>query len=246
MERLQKILSKAGIASRRASEKLIEEGRVTVNGTVITQAGTQADAESDIIEVDGVRISAPEKHVYFLLNKPKGFISTAKDERGRRTVLTLLADIKERVYPIGRLDNNTEGLLLITNDGELMNGLLHPKFQVEKTYIARLSSIPTESDLEKLRKGIVLDDGPTSPAKVVLIDRNPVQGGARVEITIHEGRNRQVRRMFAAIGFDVVALKRIEFAGLNLSGVRRGQYRPLTDLEIAHLRELAGQKEPQK
>ncbi len=246
MERLQKILSKAGIASRRASEKLIEEGRVTVNGTVVTQAGTKADPDSDIIEVDGVRITAQERHVYFLLNKPKGFISTAMDERGRRTVLDLLPDVKERVYPIGRLDNNTEGLLLITNDGDLMNGLLHPKYEVEKTYIARLSSIPTESDLEKLRKGIQLDDGPTAPAKAVLIDRNPALGGARVEITIHEGRNRQVRRMFAAIGFDVVALKRIEFAGLNLSGVKRGQYRPLTDIEISHLRELSGQKEQQK
>lgn len=246
MERLQKILSQAGIASRRASEKLIEEGRVTVNGSVVTQAGTKADPSTDIIEVDGVRIEAPERHVYFLLNKPKGFISTAMDERGRRTVLDLLENVKERVYPIGRLDNNTEGLLLITNDGDLMNGLLHPKFEVEKTYIARLSSIPTESDLEKLRQGIVLADGPTAPAKVALIDRNPAQGGARVEITIHEGRNRQIRRMFAAIGFDVVALKRIEFAGLNLSGVKRGQYRPLTDTELQHLRELAGQEAPQK
>ncbi len=241
-ERLQKILSQAGIASRRAAEKLIAEGRVAVNGTLVTEPGCRADIAEDDITVDGKSIHGQEKKVYFLLNKPKGYISTASDDRGRKTVLDLLADVSERIYPIGRLDNATEGLLLLTNDGALMNALLHPKYEVQKTYVARLRGIPGEEALELLRRGVELEDGLTAPAAVRLLAQNPVRDESRVEIIIHEGRNRQVRRMCSAVGHEVTALRRTEFAGLNLSGTARGQYRPLTDTELAHLRTLAGIK----
>ena len=236
-ERLQKIIAKAGIASRRAAEGLILAGRVTVDGQVVTELGGKYESSQRIC-VDGRPLDLAEEKVYFLLNKPKGYLSTAKDERGRRTVLDLLPEVKERVYPLGRLDNNTEGLLLISNDGNLMNGLLHPRYKVNKTYIARVTPIPTEKALDKLRQGIKLEDGLTAPAAVKLMDT--AEDEAKVEITIHEGRNRQVRRMFAAIGSDVRALKRVKFASLTLAGVKRGKYRPLTAEEITELYHIAG------
>lgn len=243
-ERLQKIISQAGIASRRAAEKMILAGRVSVDGSIVQELGQKFDPAAHEIAVDGKVIKANERHIYLLLNKPKGYLSTAKDDRGRRTVLDLLPEVRERVYPVGRLDNNTEGLLLITNDGELMNGLLHPKFEVEKTYHARVSGKVTREKLMQLRQGIVLEDGPTAPAKVrELPDPEPEdrrRGLSRIEITIHEGRNRQVRRMFAAVGCDVKALKRVQFAGLTLKGVPRGHHRELTEEEIAMLYRLAG------
>lgn len=238
MERLQKIISQAGIASRRAAEKLIAEGRVKVDGKVITELGAKYDPASVTIEVDGVPIGTAERHVYYLLNKPKGYISTARDERGRRTVLDLLPEVTERIYPVGRLDNNTEGLLLLTNDGALMNGLLHPRYEVNKKYIARVAGIPTDSELDRLRRGIRLEDGLTAPAVVELQQADG--SAATIAITIHEGRNRQVRRMCAAIGHEVRALKRVTFAGLTLAGVKRGQHRALTDSEIDSLYRLAG------
>ncbi len=240
MERLQKILSQAGIASRRAAEKMILDGRVAVDGQLVTELGTRADTESADITVDGKSIRKAEKHVYYLLNKPKGYLSTAKDDRGRQTVLELLSDVRERVYPVGRLDNNTEGLLLLTNDGELMNALLHPKSKVYKTYIARVKGTPREESLDMLRQGIGLSDGMTAPAKVRILELDAARGMTKLEVSIHEGRNRQVRRMFEAIGHRVEALKRIEFAGLTLSGVQRGQYRALTKDEIDYLGSLTG------
>jgi len=240
-ERLQKIIARAGIASRRAAEGLILAGRVTVDGKTITELGGKYDSESQRICVDGQALTFTEAKVYFLLNKPKGYLSTAKDERGRRTVLDLLPAVKERVYPLGRLDNNTEGLLLISNDGTLMNGLLHPRYKVNKTYVARVMPTPTETALDRLRQGIELEDGLTAPAEVHLLANNAQE--AKVEITIHEGRNRQVRRMFAAIGSDVRALKRIKFAGLTLTGVKRGKYRPLTPEEITELYRITGIEE---
>ncbi len=237
MERLQKLLARAGVASRRAAEKLIEEGRVTVDGEV-ARLGAQADARQDI-RVDGKPLRAAERHVYFLLNKPKGYLSTAKDEHGRRTVLDLLPEVAERVYPVGRLDGNTEGLLLLTNDGALANGLLHPAREVWKTYAALVEGQVTAAELQRLRGGIELEDGPTAPAKVRVLDRDVRQDRTRLEIMIHEGRNREVRRMCEAVGHRVRTLKRTEFAGLNLSGVRRGTYRALTAEEVAYLYELA-------
>jgi 23S rRNA pseudouridine2605 synthase len=240
MDRLQKILSQAGIASRRAVEKMILDGRVTVNGQCVTVLGMKADPAVDEIAVDGKPVHGMERHVYYLLNKPKGYISTAKDERGRRTVLDLLPEVGERIYPVGRLDNNTEGLLLLTNDGALMNALLHPKFEIYKTYIARVKGIPTPETLDKLRDGVMLTDGMTAPAEARMLEIDAARNMARVEISIHEGRNRQVRRMFEANGHDVEALKRIEFAGLTLSGVSRGSHRALTETEVKALCALAG------
>lgn len=239
--RLQKIISQAGLASRRAAENIILEGRVEVNGQVIRELGGKYDPELVEIRVDGKVISAPEAHVYYLLNKPKGYVSTASDERGRRTVLDLLPEVKERIYPIGRLDMNTEGLLLLTNDGELMNGLLHPRYEVQKTYVARIATELSEAALKALREGVKLEDGLTAPARVRVLETAP--GRTRVEITIHEGRNRQVRRMFKAVGHEVLALKRTAFAGLSLEGVRRGEHRALTEEEIRSLYEKAGRQQ---
>ena len=238
MERLQKIISQAGIASRRAAEKMIEEGRVTVDG-VVASLGAQADADSQTICVDGEPIRRAEAHVYFLLNKPKGYISTAKDDRGRKTVLDLLPEVDARIYPVGRLDNGTEGLLLLTNDGELMNGLLHPAREVWKTYIAQVEGRLEKPELQKLKNGVTLEDGVTAPAKVRVLDWDQKSGRTKLEISIHEGKNRQVRRMCEAVGHSVQALKRTEFAGLSLSGVKRGEYRALSADEVAYLYELA-------
>ena len=236
--RLQKIISQAGLASRRAAETMILEGRVEVNGAVVRELGGKFDPAQVEIKVDGKVIRTAEAHVYYLLNKPKGYVSTASDERGRRTVLDLLPEVKERIYPIGRLDMNTEGLLLLTNDGELMNGLLHPRYEVQKTYVARIAGSLSEDEIKALQEGVQLEDGVTAPARVRVLDERP--GRARVEITIHEGRNRQVRRMFKAVGHEVLALKRTVFAGLTLEGVKRGKYRPLTEAEIGMLYEKAG------
>ena len=238
MERLQKIISQAGLASRRAAEKMIEEGRVTVDG-VVASLGMQAEPDVQTICVDGEPLSKAEAHVYFLLNKPKGYISTAKDERGRKTVLDLLPEVEARIYPVGRLDNGTEGLLLLTNDGALMNGLLHPARKVWKTYVAQVEGQPTKQELQTLKNGVALEDGVTAPAKVRVLDWGARSGRTKLEISIHEGKNRQVRRMCEAVGHPVQALKRTEFAGLSLSGVKRGEYRALSAAEVAYLYTLA-------
>ncbi len=238
-ERLQKLISKAGIASRRGAEQMITAGRVTVDNVVVTELGTKWDLSAHEICVDGRPLNPPEQKVYLLLNKPRGYLSTAKDDRGRKTVLELLPEVKERVYPVGRLDYQTEGLLLITNDGALMQGLLHPRFRVEKTYSAEVSGDLTAEALKRLQKGILLEDGMTAPAKVRILDRDV--RGAKLEMTIHEGRNRQVRRMLAAVGCDVRYLERIRFAGLDLKGVSRGSYRKLTEEEVGRLYRLAGE-----
>ncbi len=232
MERLQKLISRAGVTSRRDAENLIAAGRVTVDGKVVTELGAKADPSKNKICVDGKKLNFDAEKVYILLNKPRGYVSTAKDERGRKIVLDLV-NIPARIFPIGRLDLNSEGLILLTNDGELMNALIHPKFQINKTYIAKITGAVTEENLDKLRAGIELDDGLTAPAEIYLLDAETV------EITIHEGRNRQIRRMFAAIGCDVKRLKRIAFAGLTLDGVKVGKFRYLTRAEIDFLKKNA-------
>ncbi|EAX46547.1 pseudouridine synthase [Thermosinus carboxydivorans Nor1] len=237
-ERLQKILSQAGIASRRAAEKLILDGRVAVNGKIITELGAKVDWPRDRVTVDGKPIAA-EAPVYILLNKPKGVITSLKDPRGRKTVIDLLKDVPERVYPVGRLDYNTEGLLLLTNDGDLTHALTHPSHEIKKTYVSKIAGLPNEEQLDRLRAGIKLSDGMTSPAAVRLLDFDPVKQVAVVEITIHEGRNRQVRRMFEAIGHPVKSLKRTKYAFLTLTGLKRGEYRRLTPDEVASLKKLA-------
>ena len=238
--RLQKIISQAGIASRRAAEAMILEGRVQVDGVIVRELGVKYDPVQVEIKVDGKAIRSAENHVYYLLNKPKGYVSTTSDERGRRTVLDLLPEVKERIYPIGRLDMNTEGLLLLTNDGELVNGLLHPRYEVQKTYVARIAKGLSEEEITALREGVKLEDGLTAPARVLVLAEEP--GRTRVEITIHEGRNRQVRRMFQAVGHEVLALKRTAFAGLTLEGVKRGEHRALADDEIKMLYDTAGRQ----
>lgn len=240
-ERLQKIISRAGVASRRKAEELIAAGRVTVDGAVVREPGTKADARASRIAVDGKPLPAEESRVYFLLNKPKGYVSTAADERGRRTVLDLVPAKHTRVYPVGRLDQNTEGLLLLTNDGDLTQALLHPRFLVHKTYRAKIAGELTPEALKKLRGGVELSDGMTAPAEVRVYGVTD-RGFTDVEITLHEGRNRQVRRMFEAVGCDVRALKRTRFAQLNLAGVRRGACRPLTKAEVAALYRLVEER----
>ena len=230
MERLQKLIARAGVCSRREAEKLISAGRVTVDGKIITELGAKADINQKI-RVDGKILHFDTEKIYLLLNKPRGYVSTVKDERGRRTVLELLDEkfLNQRVYPVGRLDLNSEGLIILTNDGDLTNALIHPRFEVKKTYRAKISGSITEEKLDKLRAGIELDDGLTAPAKIYRLDKD------LIEVTIHEGRNRQVRRMFAAIGCDVKRLKRIRFANLTLDGLKVGKFRELTPDEVKEL-----------
>ncbi len=238
--RLQKALADAGIASRRAGEKLIASGRVKVNGQVVTTLGSKVDPVTDVVEVDGKPIDSLVRKRYLMLNKPAGYVTTVSDPEGRRTVLDLLKEVKERVYPVGRLDYDTEGLLLLTNDGPLTFALTHPSKGVEKRYLAVVEGIPDQEVLERVSAGLVLSDGPTAPARVRLLR---VKGGqALLEIAIHEGRNRQVRRMCEAIGYPVLHLSRTHFGGLSLGSLPSGRYRELSEEEIDILRSHAGLK----
>ncbi len=231
--RLNKYLAAAGIASRRAADAMITEGRIRLNGTVVENLATLVDPRRDSVEVDGKPVSSLEAHAYILMFKPRGVITTASDPRGRRTVLDLLPGGGPRLYPVGRLDMETDGLLLLTNDGKLAFRLTHPKYGVEKTYRVRLDRPIEESDLDAVRVGVMLDDGPTQPARVV-------RAGDRLEVTIHEGRNRQVRRVFEALGHEVVALRRIRFGILDLNGLERGAWRKLTPGEVHELKKQVG------
>lgn len=237
-ERLQKIIAARGIASRRSAEKMISEGRVTLNGAIVTELGIKADPYVDEITVDGKVLSKNEaRHIYIMLYKPSGYITSAKDERKRRTVLDLV-DVKERIYPVGRLDYNTSGLLVLTNDGELTNGLLHPKGEVPKEYECAVTGKVTAFTVEKLCKGVRLEDGKTAPAYAYVKGKS--KDKTIINITIHEGRNRQVRRMMEAVGLQVVWLKRKSFAGLTLDGLKLGSWRYLDETEIKMLKIKAG------
>lgn len=240
LERLQKILAQAGVASRRKCEELIVAGQVEVNGEKVTELGAKADPATDVITVNGKPIRA-EKKLYLMLNKPKGVITSANDPQGRKVVTDFLHGIQERVYPVGRLDYDTEGLLLLTNDGELANLLTHPRHHVPRTYLATVKGIPHGTSLEKLQKGIELEDGVTAPAEVEYYDVDTEKNEATITITITEGRNRQVRRMFEAIRHPVRKLKRIKFGDLTLQSLPRGKYRHLTQQEVQDLRNLAAQ-----
>lgn len=238
MERLQKILANAGVASRRKCEELILSGQVQVNGQTITTLGTKADPAVDVITVNGKAIGI-EKKMYIMLNKPKGVITSASDPQGRRIVTDYLKGINERLYPVGRLDYDTEGLLLLTNDGEFAHLLTHPRHHVPKTYLATVKGVPHGSALEQLQQGIKLEDGMTAPAEVEYYDVDPDGKQSIITITIHEGRNRQVRRMFDAISHPVLKLKRISFGDLYLENLKRGSYRHLTKAEVDGLFKLA-------
>lgn len=237
MERLQKVIAHAGIASRRKAEELILQGKVTVNGEVVKQLGTKV-GPNDVVEVNGIKVEK-EAPVYFLFYKPKGVVTTVKDDKNRKTVLDFFPEVTERIYPVGRLDYDTSGILLMTNDGEFANLLTHPKYEIEKTYIAKVKGIPTREHLKQLQKGIRLDDGLTAPAKVKFLSANKRKNTAIIELTIHEGRNRQVRRMFEKIGYPVMKLKRERYAFLDLTGLNAGEWRPLTPHEVKQLIVLA-------
>lgn len=234
MERLQKVLAQAGVASRRKCEELILSGQVEVNGEQVLTLGTKVDPATDEIKVNGKKIHSESK-VYVMLNKPKGVITSANDPQGRKIVADFLPGIKQRIYPVGRLDYDTEGLLLLTNDGEFANLLTHPKHHVPKTYLATVNGVPHGDKLESLQRGVNLEDGMTAPAEVDYHDVDMDKNVATIKITIHEGRNRQVRRMFEAIGHKVVRLKRVRFGELGLEGLPRGKYRHLSEKEINEL-----------
>jgi len=235
MERLQKILSQAGVASRRASEQLMLEGRVTVNGAPVRELGTKADPAVDDIRVDGRRIRLPEQPRYLLLNKPRGYVTTRSDPQRRPTVLDLLGGVREYVYPVGRLDFDSEGLLLLTNDGDLAARLTHPSHQVPRVYEVRVAGIPDSRDLERLARGVVIDGRRTEPAQLQLVPDRAADR-ATVRITIHEGRNRQVRRMFDAIGHPVDQLRRVAIGPIKDGRLKPGQWRDLTGAEVNALK----------
>ena len=228
-DRLQKILSSRGLASRRAAEKMIEEGRVTVNGAVAV-LGQSADPDVDRIEVDGRPLPTVDRPVYLLLHKPRGYVTTLSDEKGRKTAAELVADCGVRVYPVGRLDMDSEGLLLFTNDGEFANLLMHPKHQVDKTYLTWVQDYSEEA-LQRLKKPIELDGYRIRAPKVRVVKPG------LLEITIHEGRNRQVRRMCEAAGMQVTRLKRVREGSLSLGDLPLGAWRYLTPEEVSKLKE---------
>ncbi|PYZ94461.1 pseudouridine synthase [Salipaludibacillus keqinensis] len=237
MERLQKVIAQAGITSRRKAEGLITSGKVYVNGSKVTELGTKVDPSNDEVVVDGVPINK-EEPVYFLLYKPASVISAVSDEFDRK-VVTDYIPTEQRIYPIGRLDYDTSGLLLLTNDGDFANLLMHPKYKIKKTYIAKVEGMPLRENVKKLERGITLEDGKTAPAQVKVTKSDKKKNTSIVEITIHEGKNRQVRRMLEAIGHPVLKLKREQYAFLHLRGLNAGEFRELKPHEVKQLRELA-------
>jgi 23S rRNA pseudouridine2605 synthase len=234
--RLNKFLSSAGIASRRKADELILAGSVTVNGRRVVSLGSKIDPSKDKVFVDGKQVARSDKSVYIVLNKPKDCITTTDDEKGRRTVLDLV-DVKARVFPVGRLDRNTTGVLLLTNDGELANRLMHPRYEVRKGYVVELDKSLTEDALGKLRTGVVIDGGRTAPAEVHII---PHSRRRRVGIIIHEGKNRQVRKMLEGLGYKVLKLHRVTDGPITVEGLARGEWRYLTKREIAALKHHVG------
>lgn len=232
--RLNKYLADCGVGSRRACDKLIEEGKVKVNDKVATVT-TQVE-EGDKVSVNGKRVGTGKKLTYIMLHKPKGCVTTVTDDLGRKTVMDFVKDIHSRVYPVGRLDYDTEGLLLLTNDGDLANKLTHPSNEVSKTYIARISGALSDADVRQLEKGVMVDGKVTAPAVVKVLQGDVHH--ARVEISIHEGRNRQVKKMFEAVGKEVEFLKRVAIGELHLGGLQRGKYRFLTEKEVNYLKNL--------
>lgn len=233
--RLQKYIAEAQIASRRKAEEMILGGRVSVNGKIITELGTKVESDSDVVMVDGKEIHICEKMVYIMLNKPEGCVTTVKDQFNRKSVMDYVSDVRERIYPVGRLDYDTSGLLILTNDGELTYRLTHPKHNVEKTYIAEVDRKPDERDMDRFRNGIVIDGRKTAEARIKIIREGKLTA---LEIKIREGRNRQVRKMCAAINCNVIKLKRIATGKLELGKLEKGKYRYLDEKEIMYLKSL--------
>lgn len=237
MDRLQKVIAHAGVASRRDAEKMIVDGRVAVNGEIVTELGTKVST-NDHVEVDKVPIYK-EEPVYYLFYKPTGVITAVSDDRGRKVVTDYFPEVEQRIYPIGRLDYNTSGLLLLTNDGEFANSLMHPRYELNKTYIAMVNGIPSKSDMNKLANGIVIDGKKTARANARIKEIDKDKQKAIVELTIHEGRNRQVRKMLEAINCPVDKLKRERYGFLDLGNLQPGESRPLLKKEVHRLKDLA-------
>ncbi|MBI4531552.1 MAG: rRNA pseudouridine synthase [Candidatus Latescibacteria bacterium] len=236
--RLNKFLAQAGIASRRRCDESIRLGRVRVNGEVVTCLGLRVDPEQDRIDVDGQCIVSKKRYRYILLNKPAGYLVSAHDPHHQRTVFDLLSGISERLFPVGRLDLDTEGVLLLTNDGELAFRLTHPRYTIQKTYLAQVVGIPGEAVLQQLCEGVDLGGRRTAPAHVRVVR---VEGAdTLLELVIHEGRKRQVKRMCRAMGHRVKHLRRIDFAGITVEGLRSGAWRDLTEEEVQRLKRLVG------
>jgi len=234
MERLNKVLARAGVASRRGADQLIEQGRVSVNGEIVSKLGTRIDPSKDAVKVDGVRIPPiPEHHSYLILNKPRGYVTTMSDPEGRPTVKDLLRNVKAPVYPVGRLDFNSEGLLLLTDDGDLARDLMHPRNEVAKTYAVKVRGKPSKEALARLRKGIRLEGRRTMPAKLTM---SRPGSNSWLQVTVCEGRKHQVRNMLQAIGHPVLKLRRIRYAGLDLGDLPVGGLLPLSPSQVVRLR----------
>ncbi|MEX0380608.1 pseudouridine synthase [Leuconostoc sp. MS02] len=234
-QRLQKIIAQAGLASRRGAEELIAKGRVKVNGQAITEPGMKVEP-SDTVEVDGSPIEGREKLVYYLLNKPRGVVTTNNDEKGRQTVIDLLSDVSQRVYPIGRLDYDTTGALLLTNDGVIANQLMHPKSRVDKVYMAKVEGIATDDKLAPLKHGVVIKGRKTAPARVTVERVDKDKKTSMVRVIIHEGRNHQIKNMLQKVHLPVAKLTREQYAFFDLIGLQSGEYRKLTGAEVRRLK----------
>jgi pseudouridine synthase len=240
LERIQKILAKAGIASRREAERMVVEGRVSVNGKIVETLGFKADPSRDHIKVDGKRLAPFEPRVILLLNKPRGYLSTVKDPKGRPTIMDLLKNVGWRIYPVGRLDFDAEGLLLLTNDGDLAHLLSHPRFSIPKTYLVKVAGVPEEKKLIRLRRGVRLEDGEARAVSCSLIRQREKNSWVRIVVT--EGRNHLVKRMFAAIGHTVLKLKRIEYGPVRLGDLPFGQFRSLTPEEMEKVKQISSER----
>lgn len=236
--RINKYIASCGIASRRKAEELIVENRVKVNGKIVNELSFQINEAEDKVEVDGKTIGLEEELVYIMLNKPEGYVTTVKDQFDRKSVIDLVKGVGARVYPIGRLDYETSGLLLLTNDGDLTYKLTHPKHEVDKTYVATVKGIPNESEINNFEKGLYIEDYKTAPAKIKIVKKNIEKNYAVCEIKIHEGRNRQVRKMCRAINHPVMNLRRKAMGKIVLKDVEIGQYRYLTNDEVNYLKKL--------
>ncbi len=236
--RINKYIASCGIASRRKAEELIIENRVKVNGKIVSELSFQINEAEDKVEVDGKAIGLEEELVYIMLNKPEGYVTTVKDQFDRKSVIDLVKGVGARVYPIGRLDYETSGLLLLTNDGDLTYKLTHPKHEVDKTYVATVKGIPNESEINNFEKGLYIEDYKTAPAKIKIVKKNIEKNYAVCEIKIHEGRNRQVRKMCRAINHPVMNLRRKAMGKIVLKDVEIGQYRYLTNDEVNYLKKL--------
>ena len=233
MERIQKIIAKSGFCSRRKAEELILAGKVKVNGEVIRELGYKADFNDEIM-VDNRPITTEEKVVY-MLNKPKNVISSVSDDKGRKCVTDLI-ESKYRLYPLGRLDYDSSGLILLSNDGELMQKLIHPKYEVEKVYEVKIDGLISDNEIKKLEKGVKIDDYISAPAKITLTDRNNNRKTSSLLVCIHEGKNREIRKMFEAVGYKVIRLHRIKEGNLELGDLKSGEYRQLKPFEIKKLK----------